>query len=46
LSQLNNKGKTREERAEHSFVGTLEKGTNEIYAELNPVVPGPVEQVV
>ena len=46
LAELNNKGKCEEERAEHTFCGTLEKGTNEIYAELNPVTPEAVDQVV
>ena len=46
LAELNNKGKCEEERAEHKFCGTLEKGTNEIYAELNPVTPEAVDQVV
>ena len=31
FKELNNKGQTREEFAEHSFQGTLETGTNHIY---------------
>ena len=31
FKELNNKGQTKEEYAEHAFSGTLETGTNHIY---------------
>jgi len=46
LGEIRNEHTVKEAYAAHSFSGTLEKGTNEIYAELDPQKPEGVEKIV
>jgi hypothetical protein len=46
LNGISNKKTVKEEYAAHSFCGTLEKGRNVLYTELNPSVPEECSKIV